>query len=253
MTTGTDESRNRSAAYEIFILGLSVYVILALAAATVFPLSSSTRVILSRADAVICVAFLFDFVRNLTTARNRFHYLATWGWIDLLSSIPTLSLARWGRAARIVRILRVLRGFRSARNLTVYLLQHRAEAAFSAAALLSVLCVIFSSIAVLQFEGAAPNANIVNANDALWWAYVTVTTVGYGDFFPVTHEGRILAALLMTTGVGLFGTFTGFVATWFVTPLREAGEAELNDIRSDIAEIRVLLRSTAAERDRGLP
>jgi voltage-gated potassium channel len=54
------------------------------------------------------------------------------------------------------------------------------------------------------------------AEDALWWAYVTITTVGYGDKFPVTSEGRLIAGFLMTAGVGLFGTFTGFVASWFV-------------------------------------
>lgn len=59
----------------------------------------------------------------------------------------------------------------------------------------------------------APESNIKTAEDAIWWAFVTITTVGYGDRFPVTTEGRIIAALLMTAGVGLFGTFTGFIAS----------------------------------------
>ena len=75
--------------------------------------------------------------------------------------------------------------------------------------------VIFSSIAILQVE-TDPNSNIKTAEDAIWWAYVTITTVGYGDKFPVTTEGRIIAAVLMTVGVGLFGTFTAFLASWFV-------------------------------------
>jgi voltage-gated potassium channel len=81
--------------------------------------------------------------------------------------------------------------------------------------MIAILMVIFSSIAILQVENV-PNSNIKTAEDALWWSYVTVTTVGYGDKFPVTLEGRIIAGFLMTTGVGLFGTFTGFVASWFV-------------------------------------
>ena len=76
--------------------------------------------------------------------------------------------------------------------------------------------VIFSSIAILQVEDTT-NSNIKTAEDAIWWAYVTVTTVGYGDKFPVTTEGRIIAAALMTVGVGLFGTFTGFLASYFVS------------------------------------
>jgi voltage-gated potassium channel len=83
--------------------------------------------------------------------------------------------------------------------------------------------VIFSAIAILQVEDD-PSGNIKTAEDAIWWAYVTVTTVGYGDKFPVTTEGRIIAAVLMTVGVGLFGTFTAFLASWFVTEKQEDDE-----------------------------
>jgi voltage-gated potassium channel len=77
------------------------------------------------------------------------------------------------------------------------------------------LLIIFSSIAILQVE-KDPASNIKSAEDAIWWAYVTITTVGYGDKYPVTTEGRVIAAVLMTAGVGLFGTFTAYVASWFV-------------------------------------
>ena len=63
---------------------------------------------------------------------------------------------------------------------------------------------------------ANTNSNIKTAEDAIWWAWVTITTVGYGDKYPVTTEGRIIASFLMTAGVGLFGTFTGFIASWFL-------------------------------------
>ena len=60
------------------------------------------------------------------------------------------------------------------------------------------------------------NSNIKTAEDATWCAYVTITTMGYGDKYPVTTEDRIIAALPMTVGVGLFGTFTAYLASWFV-------------------------------------
>lgn len=75
--------------------------------------------------------------------------------------------------------------------------------------------IIFSSIAILQVE-VDTNSNIKTSEDAIWWAYVTITTVGYGDKFPITTEGRMIVALLMTVGVGLFGTFTAYLASWFV-------------------------------------
>ena len=71
----------------------------------------------------------------------------------------------------------------------------------------------------------------------IWWAFVTMTTVGYGDTYPVTLEGRIIAAVLMIAGVGLFGTFTGFVATWFLQPGETEQDRELAAIRRSLAAI----------------
>jgi voltage-gated potassium channel len=150
-----------------------------------------------------------------------------WGWIDLVSSIPALDFLRGGRAFRLIRLLRVLRAFRSTKNLVHHIFKRRAQGTLSAAMIIAFLMVIFSSIAILQVEDD-PNSNIRNAEDALWWSFSTVTTVGYGDRYPVTSEGRFIAALLMTVGVGLFGTFTGFVASWFVGE-RKKGKNEIDD------------------------
>jgi voltage-gated potassium channel len=79
-----------------------------------------------------------------------------------------------------------------------------------------VLCVLeFGALAVLKAESGAPNANITNASDAIWWAYVTITTVGYGDRFPTTNWGRIVGIFVMTAGVGLFGTLRDIWPTAF--------------------------------------
>jgi voltage-gated potassium channel len=93
--------------------------------------------------------------------------------------------------------------------------------------LISITLVIFSSIAILNVE-TKPESNIKGAEDALWWAVVTITTVGYGDKYPITTEGRIIGALLMTAGVGLFGAFTGYVASWFLGS-RQKSEADTTD------------------------
>ena len=139
-----------------------------------------------------------------------------WGWIDLVSSIPKVDFLRAGRILRLIRLLRVVRAFRSTRHLVSHIFKNKAQGALTSVSMIAVLIVIFSAIAILQVEDD-PNSNIKTAEDAIWWAYVTITTVGYGDKFPVTTEGRIIAAILMTTGVGLFGTFTAFVSSLFVT------------------------------------
>jgi voltage-gated potassium channel len=83
--------------------------------------------------------------------------------------------------------------------------------------MVAILVMVTASVAVLQFE-TTDSANIKTAEDALWWAMTTMTTVGYGDRFPVTTEGRLVAAVLMCAGVGLFGTLSGLLAAWFVAP-----------------------------------
>jgi voltage-gated potassium channel len=94
--------------------------------------------------------------------------------------------------------------------------RNKAQGAFTSVSIIAILLVIFCAIGILQVE-KDPNSNIKTAEDAIWWAYVTITTVGYGDKFPVTTEGRIIAAILMTAGVGLFGTFTAYIASKFVS------------------------------------
>jgi hypothetical protein len=95
---------------------------------------------------------------------------------------------------------------------------------------------------------SSPEANIQTAEDALWWAFVTITTVGYGDKFPVSTEGRLLAIVLMTCGVGLFGTFMAFVASWFLAPGTQEHEHELAALRAELVEIKhALQRYSAAD------
>jgi voltage-gated potassium channel len=230
--------------YQLFMLALCIYVLVVLGAQSAAPLDASTLTILGAADLGVCAIFFVDFLWSLARAPRKWDYFLRWGWIDLLSSVPMVEGLRWGRAGRVLRILRVLRGVRSTKLLLGLILQRRAQSAFLAATLASFLLVVFASIAVLQFEPDAEGANITSAGDALWWAFVTITTVGYGDRFPVTTEGRALAGLLMAAGVGLFGTFTGFVASWFVaagdpTP---STETEILMLRREIAELKDLVR-----------
>lgn len=188
--------------------------------------------------------FLADFLGNVILRKDRLAYLK-WGWIDLISSIPAVNVLRWGRIARIVRIVRVLRAVRSTRMLVSYFLGRRAESTVLTVILVALLLVVSSSVAVLQLErgGTGP---IQSPEDALWWAFVTVTTVGYGDKYPVTTEGRLVAAFLMTGGVALFSTCTGFVASWFLRPDGTRHDKKFAALHAEIAA----LRSAIVERQR---
>jgi len=230
--------------YQLFMLGLSVYVIGALAAQTFLPLSSEAVSILDVADFGICLLFGADFVRSIRRADNIPRYLATWGWLDLISSIPTVDLFRWGRAARIFRIVRVLRVARATRQLSTLANPLRMRNAGWTALFLAILLVISGSIAIVHLE-TGPNSNIRDADDAIWWTLVTVSTVGYGDLYPVSPGGRIVALGLMAVGIGLFGAFTAIVAARFVEADRQTEEA-LARIEQQLVELRAQLHQISS-------
>ena len=200
--------------FQVVIVVLSLYVLISLVVSTFFNLSTEIKQLLDYIDNLICLIFLVDFCIRFFKSDNKLKFMK-WGWIDLVSSIPTLDMFRVGRLLRLVRILRILRAFRSTKVLLKFVFNKKAHGAFATASIFAVLILIFSSIAILQVE-TTENGNIKSAEDALWWAFTTITTVGYGDKFPVTTEGRIIGVILMTAGVGLFGVFTGFIASWFV-------------------------------------
>jgi voltage-gated potassium channel len=137
----------------------------------------------------------------------------------------------------IMRLLRVLRGVKSARMLAHFVVSRRAESAFLAATLLSLLLLVACSIAILQFEIPA-GGNIATPQDAMWWAVSTMTTVGYGDRYPISAEGRLVAVFLMAAGVGVFGTFSGLVASWFLLPAAAETESDLQNISRQLRDIR---------------
>lgn len=231
----TNTQRSKLTFLQLLILILSIYVLVALFVQTIFPLSPETNLLIDRFDFAVCIVFIYDFFVRLYKAESKASFLK-WGWIDLVSSIPMFEALRWGRLIRVIRILRILRAFRSTKILLSYIFQNRAQGTFATVALISIILVLFSSIAILNLENA-PESNIKTPADALWWAFVTITTVGYGDKFPVTHEGRFIAALLITAGVGLFGTFTAYIASHFLESERAKEESEIQQL---IAEVRLL-------------
>ena len=200
--------------FNIIILVLSLYVLISLIVTTFFVLSDEVTVLLNYVDNLICIIFLVDFAIRFKKANNKLVFMK-WGWIDLISSIPYIDFLRAGRVLRLIRLIRVFRAFKATKLIFEHINKNKKQSALTSVALISFLMVIFSSIAILQFEKDV-NSNIKTAEDAIWWSYVTITTVGYGDKFPITTEGRIIGAVLMTMGVGIFGTFTALVSSWFI-------------------------------------
>jgi voltage-gated potassium channel len=222
------------------MLVLCVYVLAAMFIGVAVKLPDEVQHLLDLLDAMVCFVFLGDFIVNLWVAPSKWGYLK-WGWIDLVSSIPSVPVLRVGRLARIVRILRLLRGVRAAKAIVQLVYENRAKGVFTAAAIISFVLVVFSAIVALNSEAEAANSNIKTAWDALWWAFSTITSVGYGDVYPVTFVGRMAGVVLMTAGVGLFGIFTAFMATKFMEPADAGEEKRSEEILAELKQIRRLL------------
>ena len=134
----------------------------------------------------------------------------------------------------------------------------RAAATFLITMFLVIAVVELAGIAIFWAEQNAPGANIDNSGDAIWWGLVTITTVGYGDRYPVSAAGRVIGGLLLFAGIALFSVLTGFIANVFLTPAgrhrripARAGspEALLDELRTLVREQEQVAESARARLD----
>jgi len=244
-------------AYNIFILVLTVFS-LALMVLLLLPVSQATRDLLLVYDNVVCVIFLLDFAVNLARSKpKRAYFIGARGWLDLLGSVPSFgflqvgALLRLARLSRLARITRLLRG-QAGKDLVLDVLANRSQYATFITILLAGMTLSVATLLVLQFESRSPGANITTGGDALWWGIVTMTTVGYGDFFPVTTAGRLTGAFVMFAGIGIIGALASILASLLVSsPSAEEPEPEsASDVTPEVdpAPSRALLEELAGMR-----
>jgi voltage-gated potassium channel len=218
--------REHGNAYNIFILVLTIYS-LAVIVLLLFPIPQAVRDLLDVYDDVVCVIFLVDFAYNLSGSHPRSAYFVrARGWLDLLGSIPSLAafqfttvqltgLFRLARLSRLARIARILGG-NNRRELIRDVVDNRGQYAAFITILAAGIVLTTASVLILTFESADPDANIKTGGDALWWGLVTITTVGYGDRYPVTLMGRTIALFVMLAGVGIIGALASILASILV-------------------------------------
>lgn len=213
---GKPRSELKSTGYEIFVGILSVLSIVNLVLIVAFQ-EESLQTVLWVMNALFSLIFLIDFIYRIFTAPSAAAYFFKhFGWADLLASLPFPQL----KVLRIFRLIRVYRLLRDVgpRAILRTLIKDRAGSALYVLLLMGIFVMQFGSLAVLALEQDAEGANITTASDALWYTLVTISTVGYGDQFPVTSLGRLCGVVIIVVGVGIFGTFTGYLATVFLTP-----------------------------------
>jgi voltage-gated potassium channel len=248
MASNTEDPKElKDTGYEIFILLLSLVSILNMAVAAdlyFFPTDPLTLGVLAIVDSFLTIFFLIDFTYRITTSSSKSAYFFRgMGWADLLACIPFF---------RIFRLFRVVRAYRLMKKVGVQtmlneVINNRAGIALYITMFSLIVLVEVASVYVLKAEAANPDANLTSAADAVWWVFVTVTTVGYGDRFPTTGWGRLLGILVMFGGIALIGVLASFLSSFFLAPPKKAEEVEppMDSPQARIADLRKSLEEQA--------
>lgn len=255
MTTTAVDRPRVSNAYELFIFLLTILSLFTMVG-LLLPLAPQTHRLLQIYDLVICIVFLFDFgLRARRAPTFRAYFIHERGWLDLLGSIPNLGLTRYAalfRLARISRILRVVAMVRSKQSgeLVKDVLANRSKYAAFITLVAGMTVITVASVLMVQTESRVTDSNITTGGDALWWGIVTITTVGYGDQYPVTAFGRVIGVVVMFAGVGIIGALASILSSLLIpTPEDDESPAaqmaglrdELAAVRGELAAIRGLL------------
>ncbi len=206
-----------SASYEVFVLAI-VLVTLANSFIIVFFSDPDVQSVARIMNLVLSVFLILDVVRR--SIMHRRHavrwFILEGGWLMLLGSLPV----PFAGLLRLLVVWMTVRLFRRVdmAELGVTVRSRRAQSTLLGILLAAILVFELSAIFIVRAEAGSAGANIQNASDALWWGVVTMATVGYGDRYPVTTNGRLIGVATMIVGVALFSAITSFLSDWFRRP-----------------------------------
>ncbi|MGI2188657.1 ion transporter [Shewanella oncorhynchi] len=220
--------------FEMAMMLLSLLSVIIVLVMTFGRLDSETYRLLFFVDTSICMIFMINFFVGLIRARDK-RFFIKHHWIDFIASIPAIEALRM---ARLFQILRVIRLIRMSRSLLLPLVKQRKQATLASLLVAMVTILTLASVIMLIVESGTEGANIQTAEQAIWWALVTISTVGYGDYYPVSTAGHIIGGVVIVSGVSFFGVISGYMASVFVAPdeseRQERQDAHKADIKSEL-------------------
>ncbi|MFS1415676.1 capsular biosynthesis protein [Vibrio sp. 10N.286.49.C2] len=224
-----NDNKTETKPLSLLSLFLSFMALIVISLLLFAPISSATRSILIGLDFIICSLFMLQLSVDLIRSTDRVQFMKT-HWIDFIASIPLIEPLRFARVFHIFRVVLVIR---SGEAILKQLARNRHETTLVSILLILTLLISAGATLMLWAESSDPHANINHIGDAVWWAFVTVSTVGYGDHYPVTALGKVLAAGIIICGVGLFGMTSGLITSLLSSP------SSLEERRSKHAEVQL--------------
>ena len=202
-------------------------------------------------DYAIWAIFVVDYVVRLWLAQRRLTFVRR-NVPDLL--LVALPMLRPLRAARLLRLLRLTRLAAALRLVTKSQERSIHARAVTYVATIAGAATLLAALGMNEIETGRPGANIRGFGDSVWWAFTTVSTVGYGDRYPVTAGGRVIAGCLMIVGVSLFGVITASVAAYFVRHVKQLDSDTTEQEMSDkIDRLESLILQLLSAQDIALP
>lgn len=247
--THPDHGRGIALAHQ----GLIVASGLAISLETIPTLPHWAHVGLTAFEVFVIAVFVVEYIARIVCAPKPLRYIFSfWGIIDLLSCLPALLIvqSQWAalrsfRLLRLVRLLKLMHANRALRRLETALVQCRGE--LLVFVFLAAIVLYIAAVGIFIFEHDAQPERFNSIPKSLWWAVVSFTTVGYGDMYPITPEGRLFTAAILVVGLGVIAVPTAIITTALLnTDISRRIEREVEDeieefereVRKDLAPLK---------------
>jgi voltage-gated potassium channel len=199
-------------ALKIFFSSLIIASVLILFFDLLYPLSDNQRIALRIFDLAVVILLGLDFLGRLKSSQNRSQFILRHLY-ELPALIP-LFLTGTGDESSFLYYIRLIALFRVIRLYNI--MQYVEGSELIILASMSAVTILFGGFAIYIVEAGQPDSSINNIDDAIWWSIETITTVAYGEYYPVTHEGRLIASMMMFAAIAFLWTFVGLLGSRFV-------------------------------------
>ncbi|MDN3493951.1 ion transporter [Winogradskyella bathintestinalis] len=212
-----DTKQSKRFAY--FIQFLIIFSVVTFSIETLPDLQPQTRIVLNTIEAFCVVIFTFEYLARIYVADNKPKFIFSFfGIIDFLAILPFyLAFGIDLRSLRLLRMFRLFRLFKLVRYNKA--MRHFANAMIVAKEqiilfmIITLMLIYFAAVGIYYFENAAQPEHFTSIFDSLWWSIVTLTTVGYGDVYPITVGGRIFTFFILLIGLGVVAIPTGIISS----------------------------------------
>jgi voltage-gated potassium channel len=228
-------------AFDLFVQSLIIFSISVFAIETLPDLTLGTLEILRYLEVVIVITFTFEYLLRLIVSKNKIGFIfSIWGIIDLLAIVPFYLIA-FGldldlvflRTLRLFRLVRIIKLARYSKSFTRIMLAFKIAkedllVAFGATSIM----LIIASFGIYIFENPVQPDKFSSVFHSLWWALATLTTVGYGEIYPITLGGKVFTGLILMIGLGIVALPAGIIAS-SLTEAREQLESDTSSKESN--------------------